>query len=301
MRIVRIATTSFLVEDTPHSVDMNIERALGYIQQAKDKGADIVCLPEAVTTINVSEGQQYEADDFPGRFTKIFGEKAKACSINLIAPYYAKEHGHIYNQATVFNRKGEVIGFYRKVQPTAAECKVIKSGSTLPVFQLDLGKIAVIICMDIYFPEIARIYAFKGAEIVFWPTVSHGPTQFALETQLRARALDNSLIMVQSNLAGHPPYAPYVGRWRPGKACIIDHNGDTLGDTGRRHGIAFADVDLDEERLTSQCVLIREPDKIREDLQAITRLELYGKEYLELAKMQKMYGPYLASISESGK
>ncbi len=301
MRIVRIATTSFLVEDTPHTVDMNLERALEYIRQAKEKGSDIICLPEAVTTINVPEEHRYDAEDFPGRWTKIFSDKARAYRINLVTPYYVRERGRVYNQATIFNREGEIVGFYRKVQPTAAESKVVKTGSSLPVFQLDFGKIAVMICMDIYFPEIPRIYAFKGAEMVFWPTVSHGPTQFALETQLRARALDNSLIMVQSNLCGYPPYAPYAGRWYPGKACIVDHNGDTRADTGHRHGIAFADVDLDEQRLTSQCVQIREPDKMREDLQAITRLELYGKEYLELAKTQKMYKPYAASVSENRK
>jgi hypothetical protein len=59
---------------------------------------------------------------------------------------------------------------------------------------MDFGRIAVMICMDIYFPEIPRIYAFKGAEILFWPTVSHGPTQETLRTQLTARAVDNSLI-----------------------------------------------------------------------------------------------------------
>jgi predicted amidohydrolase len=107
--------------------------------------------------------------------------------------------------------------------------------------------------------------------------------------------------MVQANLAGHPPYAPYGGRWRPGKASIIDHNGDTIADTGRRHGIAITDVDLDEERLTSQCVLIREPDRMRKDLQSITRLELYGEQYLELAKAQEIYRPYLSSIVKGKK
>ena len=159
----------------------------------------------------------------------------------------------------------------------------------LPVFDLDFGRIAVMICMDIYFPEIPRIYAFKGAEILFWPTVSHGPTQESLRTQLTARAIDNSLIVVESNLANHPPYAAYAGRFRPATARIIDHNGDILAQTGRRHGVAIATVDLDELRLTSQCVLIREPDHTREDLQRITRLDLYAREYGRLSRKQKRY------------
>jgi predicted amidohydrolase len=289
MRIVRIATTSFLVEDTPHTVAMNLERGLSYIDEAKTKGADVVCLPETFTTLNLPEGHRLEAEKFPGDWTRAIEGKAAERKINVIAPYYVRVGKRVYNQATVFDRKGRVVGYYRKIQPTAAESKFLAYDSRFPVFKLDFGEVAVMICMDIYFPEIPRIYAFRGAEVLFWPTVSHGPTQAALETQIKARALDNSLILVESNLVGHPPYAPYIGRSLPGTARIIDHNGDVLAQTGRRHGIAFADVNLDEVRLTSQCVLLREPDHMREDLAAITRLDLYGKEYLKIAKKQKRF------------
>jgi omega-amidase len=289
MRQVRIATVAFLVEDRPQSIPENLERALEYVRQAQGKGADIVCLPEMVTTANVAPELETHAEHYPGEFTRAFREVARTRKINLVAPYLVRSGGRLYNQATVINRKGEVEGFYRKVQPTGAESRMVTPGNVLPVFKLDFGTIAVMICMDIYFGEIPRIYAFKGAEIVFWPTISHGPTQEALRAQLVTRAIDNSLIMVESNLAGHPPYAPYTGRFRPATARIIDHNGDVLAQTGRRHGVAIADVDLDEVRLTSSCVLIREPDHMRDDLKAITRLDLYGEEYLRLAKKQKRY------------
>jgi predicted amidohydrolase len=95
--------------------------------------------------------------------------------------------------------------------------------------------------------------------------------------------------VVEANLANHPPYAAYAGRYRPATARIIDHNGDILAQTGRRHGVATATVDLDEVRLTSQCVLIREPDRMREDLESITRLDLYAREYAGLSRKQKRY------------
>ncbi|MFC2085911.1 carbon-nitrogen hydrolase family protein [Bacteroidota bacterium] len=289
MRKVNIATTSFLVEDYPHTIEMNIKRSLEYVREAAAKGADIVCLPEMVTTANVPADLAYHAEDYPGEFTEAFREEAKKSRINLVAPYLVRVGTTTYNQATIIDREGSVVGFYRKVQPTGAESHHVTPGDELPVFDLDFGRIAVMICMDVYFPEIPRIYAFKGAEIVFWPTVTHGPTQEALRTQLAARALDNSLIMAEANLAGHPPYAQYAGRFRPATGRIIDHNGDIIAQTGRRHGVAIATVDLDEVRITSDCVLIREPDHIREDLQSIARLDLYAKEYLELAKKQKRY------------
>jgi predicted amidohydrolase len=289
MRNVTIGTTAFLVEDSQHTIALNIERAVGYIALAKARGADIICLPEMVSTANVQCDLEYHAEDFPGEITAAFRRAARTHKINIIAPYLVRSGKKVFNQATVIDRKGKIVGFYRKVQPTAAESHHVALGNELPVFELDFGRVAVMICMDIYFPEIPRIYAFKGAEILFWPTVSHGPTQESLRTQLTARAVDNSLIVAESNLANHPPYAAYAGRYRPATARIIDHNGDILAQTGRRHGVATATVDLDEVRLTSQCVLIREPDRMREDLESITRLDLYSKEYAKLSRKQKRY------------
>jgi N-carbamoylputrescine amidase len=289
MRRARVATTAFLVDESPHTPEMNVERAAGYIREAAERKADIVCLPEMVTTTNVPKELEYLSEDYPGKFTDAFRRAAKSGGINVVAPYIVRTRKKLYNQATIINRSGKVVGYYRKVQPTGEESHHIAVGNELPVFDLDFGRIAVMICMDIYFPEIPRIYAFKGAEIVFWPTVSHGPTQEALRTQLTARALDNSLIMVESNLANVPPYAAYGGRYRPATARIIDHNGDIIAQTGRRHGVAIAEVDLDEVRLTSGCVLIREPDHMKEDLQRITRLDLYSGEYARLSRKQKRY------------
>lgn len=289
MRAVRIGTTAFLCEETPHTLEMNIRRAVDYIARAAGDGADILCLPEMVTTANVTKDLEYHAERFPGEFTRSFQRAARKYRINLIAPYLIRSGRSVYNQATVIDRRGRISGFYRKVQPTGEESHHVAMGNELPVFELDIGRVAVMICMDIYFPEIPRIYAFKGVEILFWPTVSHGPTQESLRTQLTARAIDNSLIVVESNLAGHPPYAAYAGRTRPATARIIDHNGDILAQTGRRHGVAVATVDLDEVRLTSQCVLIREPDRTRDDLERITRLDFYSREYARLARKQKRY------------
>lgn len=289
MRNVNIATTSFLVEDHPHTIEMNIERSIGYVRGAAESGADIVCLPETVTTVNVSAEFAFQPEEYPGEYTRAFQHLARESRINLVAPYFVRVGDAMYNQATVIDRRGEIVGSYRKVQLTGSERHHVTAGGELPVFDLDFGRIAVMICLDIYFPEIPRVYAFKRAEIVFWPTVTHGPTQQALSTQLKARALDNSLVMVEANLAGHPPYAPYGGRFRPATGRIVDHHGDIIAQTGRRHGVAIATVDLDEVRLTSECVLIREPDHMREDLQSVTRMDLYATEYVALAEKQKRY------------
>jgi predicted amidohydrolase len=297
MRTVRIGTVSFLVEDAPHTIEKNLDRACEYIRDAAGRGCDVVCLPEMFRTVHVKD-MAFDAEPFPDSTFARLAAEARQGELNVIATWYVQVDGRIYNQTAVIDRGGELVGVYRKVQPTGAEARVVHAGNDLPVFELDFGKIAVMICMDIYFPEIPRIYAHKGAEVLFWPTVSLGPTQEGLRAQLVSRAIDNALIIVESNLAGEPPYAPYSGRVRPATARVVDHNGDVIAQTGRRHGLAVVDVDLDEVRLTSQCVLLREPDNFREDLESITRLDLYAREYSLLANSQKRSEEYFKHIDQ---
>ncbi len=270
------------MDDTPHTVESNLERASHYIQQASEAGAQIVCLPETVTTNGIPQPQHSIED----AWNPFFAAFAQLHSIAIVAPFFVKEGTRCFNQATVFDSNGAIAGVYRKVQPTGWEAKFVTPGDEFPIIDIGIAKIAVMICMDIYFPEIARIYAMKGAEILFWPTTTHGPTQSGLEAQLRSRAMDNSLYIVESNLAGHPPYAPYNGRFYPGNARLVDHSGDIIAQTGRRAGLAIADIDLDERRTTSDVLLIQSPDDTRADLESLVRMDLFAKEYAAIAKNQ---------------
>ncbi len=287
MRKVRVGTVSFLVGDGPATVEANVARAMGYIDEAAALGCDIICLPEHFNTTNVPvEGcsQQVLAEPVPGPLSDALSQRAAKHGMHVVANFPVRDGDSVYNQTTFYDRHGQIAGLYRKVQPTASEftvCRVIP-GDELPVIELDFGKVASMICMDIYFPEIVRVLSLKGAEIVFWPTMSHGPSEYNLETQLCARAMDYSLYMVESNYSQAPPYAAYAGRSRPGRARIVDFDGRIIADTGKRPGIAFADIDLDEPRLTCGCVGIREPDHMREDLARLVRLDLYAKEFAEL-------------------
>ena len=283
-RRVRIAAVSFILDDTEHTIEGNLTRCSSYTREAAERRADVICFPETVCTA----GTAFSLSDQPqGTWIAFFSALAAEHQIHIIAPYLVTDSANTYSRATIFDRTGKVTGWYDKVQLNGAERQYLTPGDALPVFDLDFGRIAVMLCMDVYFPEIARIYALKGAEVIFWPTMTHGPTQEALLVQARARAIDNSTPFVESNYACAPPYAPYAGRLQPGNARIIDHNGDILAQTGRRHGLAVTDMDLNETRLTRHCVLLRDPDRTREDLQELFRVDLYSREYDMIAKAGK--------------
>ncbi|MGE3802068.1 MAG: carbon-nitrogen hydrolase family protein [Candidatus Kapaibacterium sp.] len=298
MRTARIGTVAFLVEDEAHSIEQNVERGCEYIRQGSRKGCDLLLLPEMFRTINVP-GMEMDAEEISGGTSAKLAEAARVNQINVAANWYVREGDRIYNQTTIFNRAGGIVGWYRKVQPTVGEARTVTPGNEFPVFDLDFGRVAVMVCLDIYFPEIPRIYAHKGVELILWPTVTLGPTQEGLRAQLISRAIDNCIYIAESNMANHPPYSPFSGRYRPGTARIVDFNGEVIASTGRLEGIACADIDFSQQRLTSYCILKREPDHFREDLEGITRLDLYAQVYAELAETQQRDADYFNTIIDN--
>lgn len=302
MRTKRIGTISFLIKEKKHTVKDNIDLVTGYIEEASKAKVDILCLPESVLSLNTKEamkapGEILPAENFPGEMTSLFCETAKKYSVNLILPYYVRENGKIFNQTNIINSGGELVGYYRKVQPTYSEIMWCHAGSELPVFELSGVKIATMTCLDIYFPEICRIYAMKGAEIIFWPTLTHGPTQEGLTSQYISRAIDNSVYLVQSNISRMPPYAPYIRRYEPGRSSIIDYLGDIIANTGRKPGMCFADIDFDEPKITSGVLGISEPDLVRKEMESITRMDLFAKEYNKISKKQVKNTLYFEKLS----
>jgi predicted amidohydrolase/kynurenine formamidase len=289
------------VDDSPTDVDANVRRAIGYLDEAAALGCDIVCLPEHFNVFNVpgAAGEQRNAaESVPGPLSDLIAAQAAKHKMNVVANFPVIDQGTVYNQTTFYTRTGDIAGFYRKLQPTAPEhyFNGVSPGDQIPVIKMDFGIVGCIICFDLYFPEIVRILAMKGAEIVFWPTMAHGPSEFNLETQLRARAMDYSVYMVEANYSVSPPYAPYAGRCRPGRARIVDFDGHIIADTGHRPGIAFADVDLDEIRLGKSIAGIHDPDLMRTDLEDLVRLDFYAAEFTELSRNRKR--PYSTGINQ---
>ena len=84
----------------------------------------------------------------------------------------------------------------------------------------------------------------KGADVVFWPTLSVGPWSIeALRKKAAVRCMDNGFWLIESNTAADAPYAPYAGQSRPG-SCVFDPEGNLVAGTGYRPGVVFVDIDI---------------------------------------------------------
>jgi len=244
-RPVTIATTSFLLREVA-TPEENIETALSLAKQALEYKPDVILLPELFPVIGLPPAEAVKhAETVPGGVTRPFQALAQEAGCYFILPVFEYDRTVLRNCAAIIGRQGEIVGRYHKTHlaPGEAEAYSVTPGDDYPVFHCDFGKIGVMIGMEVHYPEVARILALRGAEIIFWPTMSYGPTGHFIETQFRCRAIDNQVCAAASTyVKASGPEA----RFAVGRACIIGLDGELKADTGHEPGVAVATVDLDE-------------------------------------------------------
>jgi predicted amidohydrolase len=136
----------------------------------------------------------------------------------------------IYNTAGLIDRKGNLAGTYRKTHLPYEEVEGgITPGDSYPVFTTDFGKVGILICWDIQFPEPARALALQGAEMILVPIWGGS------EVLARARAIENHVFLVTSSYDM--------------KTFIVDPAGSVLAEAGAGAPIAGAVIDLDRKIL----------------------------------------------------
>jgi predicted amidohydrolase len=210
------------------------------IDAAGKLGLDIVCLGEAILTVGTSATMKDCAQPIPGPISDVLAEAAKRNNIWVVAGLTELESGIVYNTAVLLNRKGELVGKYRKVHLPREEWKKgIRPGHEYPVFETDFGKVAIQICYDWFFPEAAEIFALQGAEIIFAPTWGNTlPDEEGKvdgESTFRVRARDNGVYMVPSVYDGN--------------SMVIDPMGRILTSNKGKEGVFWAEIDLNKREL----------------------------------------------------
>lgn len=226
----------------------HLENAMLMVDQALEEEPDLIVLPEDYPTFESSPEETGEAAERFAEINALVGEKARRGHCYIVNPILEKgEGGHNFNTVFLLDRDGEVCLRYRKTHLAAFEAYHYGAvpGNELYVADTDFGKLGIMLCMDLHFPEVAGVLAAKGAEIVCLPTQSFGPSQDLLMTLLRSRAFDNQFYLVSSNFA-EEPYAPgkHIGR-----SCVVGPDGHILADTGNHSGIATITIDLDRKNL----------------------------------------------------
>lgn len=145
--------------------DVKMKLACEHLEAAGKAGADIACLPEEFAGIS--------AEPIPGPTTRAIGVLAKKHRMYVICPIREQAGTEQFNTAVLLDRAGEVAGAYRKVFIFWGE-GLVPGREGVKAFDTDFGRIAILTCFDINFPELWQQADLLGAEIVFWPSAYGG-------------------------------------------------------------------------------------------------------------------------------
>jgi len=197
---------------TPNDVQANVTKGLAWLEKAVEEyQAEMVVFPESITT-GYETGLSPDAlwdlvDEAPGQITRDIQAAARDMCVYVVWPSYRRgtERGEVYNSAILIGPDGEIIGIYDKTHPAPWERRDgggwATVGNRAEVFQTPLGNIGMILCYDGDFPELSRLLAVKGAEIIVRASALQRSYDIWYITNA-ARAYDNHVYVVASNLVG---------------------------------------------------------------------------------------------------
>jgi len=187
-----------------------------FVDLASDYKSDFVVFPELFTTqllCLLDSGRPSEAarqmTEFTPRYLELFNDLAVSYNINIVGgTQFVVEGEHLYNAAYFFRRDGTIEKQYKiHITPNERKWWGVSPGTGVRVFDTDRGKISILICYDIEFPELARVAAAKGAQIIFVPfNTDERYGYLRVRHCAQARAIENQLYVAIAGCAGMLPF-----------------------------------------------------------------------------------------------
>lgn len=218
---ITVGLIQMACDDKP---EINLNKAIEKIKKAAKKGAQIICMPELFLSKYFCQGKDDKffdlAEQIPGNTTDVLGQKAKETNTTIVASIFEKTSKNKYfNSTAVIGPDGKIIGKYRKMHIPSLppglydEDYYFQTGDLgYPVFQTPHAKISTPICYDQWFPEVARIFAAGGAQMIFYPTAIGWPKNDRRELNRaeheawqviqRSHAIANDIFVIAVNRVG---------------------------------------------------------------------------------------------------
>jgi nitrilase len=259
----------------PFDSEASVEKARQLVSEAAGKGVALAVFPEAFISVypkgldfgsrvgsRSPEGREQfrrywaSAIEVPGPATEALGKAARENHIHLVIGVIERDGGTLYCTALFFAPDGALLGKHRKLMPTAHERLVwgYGDGSTLPVFETEVGKIGAVICWENYMPMLRMAMYSKNIQIYCAPTAddreSWLPTVRHIALEGRCFVLTACQYIQRGSFPADYPALqgddPNTVLMRGG-SCIIDPLGRVLAaPTFDGECILTAEIDLDE-------------------------------------------------------
>lgn len=215
------------------SFDAFAERCGHYAKLAREFETEFLLFPELFTTqlLSIPDelGRSRPMDrlpEFTGQYRDLFARLARETGMHIVAgTHVLSRNGKLQNTAHLFCPGGEIREQAKlHITPTEAAQWNIAPGDGVEVFDTPRGRIAMLTCYDIEFPEIVRMVRARGADIVFCPSCTddlHG--FYRVRYCCHARAVENQIYVVTTGTVGSLSTVDYM-RANTGQAAIIAPN-----------------------------------------------------------------------------
>ncbi|MFA7060800.1 MAG: carbon-nitrogen family hydrolase [Pedobacter sp.] len=239
-------------------VDANLAYVRTALKRVADQGAQLVVLPEMW-----SSGFAYkQLNELALRTATIVDELlelSRQLKLVICGSMPEPNGDKVFNTAYVIDN-GRLAGFYRKIHlfSLLGEDRAFSGGDHWLLADTSIGKIGVIICYDLRFPELSRRLALVGAQVICVPAQWPKPREEHWRTLLRARAIENQLFVVSANACGLVGKLDFFGM-----SMIINPKGEVLAEAGEeeREIIALLDMRvMDDWRAQIPCFNDRKPE-----------------------------------------
>ncbi|GEM_PF-3436700 len=240
---VRFAAAFQAVGAAAETLETHCQICIDTIRQAGEQKVDLLCLSENFLDREIHLPLEEKAIGLDHPCIIAMRDAAREAQLHLVFSFHEKEaDGRIYNTAPLIGPDGQIIGCYRKNFLAMGELMWgMTPGKGFPVFQTNLGRIGIMICYDMWYPETAIALAQNGAQIICHPLAGDG---FAPHCDVcwRARAVDHQVFLLSS---------PTKECSSEASANIIDPEGRILATTREANDLAMATVSLPAGRRLS--------------------------------------------------
>ncbi|MBE3142420.1 MAG: carbon-nitrogen family hydrolase [Planctomycetes bacterium] len=227
--------------------EANFERVKVLIKEAKQNGAELICLPELFST-GVTRNSDKFAEQEDGKTGKFLSEQAKKNDTYLLGSFIekSKEKKSLpKNAVIVFNPKGKLVCKYQKnhVFTYGNEDKAYSNGKGISCFKMNAFVFYPFICYDLRFPELFRIAIERAneANVFIIPANWPNPRKDHWVTLLRARAIENQAYVIGINRCGNSPELSFFG-----SSMIVSPKGEIIAQSGEAEETILADLRPEE-------------------------------------------------------
>lgn len=229
---IRVSAVQYHLH-TIHSFDEFAAQVEHYVHTAMEFETEFVLFPEFMTTqllsIGDSSGKALTINDLPDftdRYVELFSRLAAETGMHLIGgTHVVRKEGKLYNVCHMFYPDGRIAEQAKlHITPTEVHEWELEKGEDFKVFDTDKGRVALITCYDMEFPEIVRIAKARGADVVFCPSCTddrHG--FYRVRYSCHARTIENQIYVVNAGTVGSLPTVDFM-RANFGQAAILSPN-----------------------------------------------------------------------------